>query len=104
MEDFQRLLGHWEIDEHAIVLEPLDEFNGGLIGVTEDKKHLVYSYQKLVDSLAKSYMENHNKENKDEKLSIEDFIDEAAEWIDYNTLRSMPYMNKEYVPIIIYEF
>ena len=28
---------------------------------TEDKKHLVYSYQKLVDALAKSYMKDYQK-------------------------------------------
>ena len=32
-----------------------------------------------------------------------DYVTEAMEWIDFNTLRSIPYLPKEYRPIIIYE-
>lgn len=46
----------------------------------------VYSYDKIIDA----YCEN-------ESWSI----DEAREWVDYNTLRSLPYMFKP--PIIEYD-
>lgn len=31
-----------------------------------------------------------------------DYATEAMEWIDYNTIRSIPYLPENYRPIIIY--
>lgn len=63
-----------ELDQ-IIVLEG-DEFADGAIGLTIDN-HLVYDYNKLVESLMK-----HN-----------DWSElDAIEWIDFNTIRSLPYM------------
>lgn len=31
-----------------------------------------------------------------------DYVIEAMEWIDYNTIRSIPYLPENYRPIIIY--
>ena len=74
-----------ELDK-IIVLEG-DEFADGCIGITEDN-HLVYSYEKLVESLTKEY----GSEN------------DAIEWLEYNTLRAIPYMASQgYEPIIIHE-
>lgn len=79
--------------DHIIVLEG-DEFADGCIGITDDN-HLVYSYDRLVDSLAEAY----------EKNGMEDPYVAAMEFIDYNTIRSLPYMRSEgYEPIIIHEF
>lgn len=58
-----------------IVLEG-DEFADGAVGLTISN-HLVYDYNKLVGSLMK-----HN-----EWTELE-----AVEWLDYNTIRSLPYM------------
>lgn len=49
--------------------------------------HVVYSYERLVEALSEAYG------------SAED----AVSWIDYNTLRTIPYLPQEYAPIIIYE-
>lgn len=71
-----------------IVLEG-DEFADGAIGLTSEN-HLVYDYDKLVESLVK-----HNGWTEEE----------AIEWLDYNTFGSMAYMStigKE--PIIITSF
>ena len=90
----------WNVDENAILFEPREVFDEGIIGISEDKCHLIYSYHKLTEALAKSYQE----ENKDTEQTFEDFLDEACEWVDYNTIKSIPYMKSEYAPIIIYEF
>lgn len=75
-----------ELDK-IIVLEG-DEFADGAIGLTDDN-HLVYSYNKLVESLSKIYG------------STED----AIEWLEYNTIRSLGYMSSYgNAPCIIYEF
>lgn len=95
------LIDIWGIDENAIVLEPRDYFDKGLIGVTEDKQHLIYSYQKLT---AGNAAEEFTNKEKDDERTYDDFLSEACENVDYNTVRSLPYMDADYRPILIYEF
>lgn len=99
-DELQEKIEEWEIDE-VIVLEPQEDFNCGIIGITEDKSHLVYSYTKLTESLAEKYFKN--KKPGDERI-FEDYLSEACEWVDYNTIRQLPYMDAGSRPIIIYEF
>lgn len=60
-------------------------YDDALIGVSEDGR-AIYDYDKMVEWLVE-------KEN----FSTE----EAVEWIDYNTLRAIPYMSDK-APIIMY--
>lgn len=62
-----------------------DNYATAILGYTEDGK-LVYSYDKMIEWLT---------ENND--LSPE----ESQEWIDYNTIRTIPYMGEK-SPIIVY--
>ena len=62
-----------------IVLEG-DEFADGAIGLSQDNR-VVYSYDKLVESLTKHW-------------GLEDPM-EAIEWLDYNTIRALPYMEAD---------
>ena len=82
-----------EILDKIVVLEG-DEYADGVIGITEDYR-LVYSYEKLVESLMKTY--------DSEDGSIKWL--EAVEWLNYNTLRSIPYMESQglLAPVIIHE-
>lgn len=75
--------------DKIVVLEG-DEFADGCIGITEDNR-LVYSYDKLADSIARH-----------DEVSVEDAID----FIEYNTIRSLPYIEGQglLAPIIIHEF
>ena len=83
-----------DVLNQMIILEG-DEFADGAIGITNDY-HVVYSYERLVESLAKTYKEE-NQTEADAEL-------EAIEWLDYNTIRSLPYMEKDgLVPVIIFE-
>lgn len=83
-----------DILDQMIILEG-DEFADGVIGITNDY-HVVYSYERLVQSLAKAYRE--------EDQSDADAEVAAMEWIDYNTIRSLPYMEKDgLVPVIMFE-
>ena len=101
MEFNDELMERWGIDKNTIVLEPRDYFNKGLIGVTEDKQHLIYSYQKLTHWNA---VEEFKNKKSDDERTFDDFLSEACENVDYNTIRSLPYMDADYRPIIIYEF
>lgn len=102
----EELINNWNLDKNAVVLEPREDFNPGIIGVTEDKCHIIYSYQKLTESLAKKYEEEfykNNPENINQPELYDDFLQEACEWVDYNTIRALPYVNSQYKPIIMYE-
>ena len=69
-----------------------------LVARTEEKD----VFYKICDSETGRLMHKMVEElMQDEEWSYED----AVEWIDYNTIRSLPYMESEgKVPIIIYEF
>ena len=67
-----------------VVLLDGEEFDGGIIGV-DPSGRVVYSYDKLAQALAR-----HNKTE----------LSEAMEWIDYNTIRSLPYMGPR-APLVI---
>ncbi len=61
------------------------DFIDAILGISEDGR-LVYSYSKMVESLMLKNI-----------MSYED----AVEFIDYNTIRSLPYMGEK-SPIVLY--
>ena len=73
-----------ELPEDAILFDNMS-YDGSIVGVTTDGR-VVYDYDKMIEEL----MEN-------EEWSYE----EAAEWINYNTIRALPYAG-ENAPIIMY--
>ena len=60
-------------------------YDDALIGVTEDGR-AVYDFEKMVDWLVET-----------EEWTQE----EAIEWIEYNTIRALPYMGPR-APIVMY--
>ena len=73
-----------ELPEDAIVFDNMS-YDGSIVGVTTDGR-VVYDYDKMIEELMS-----------EEGWSYED----AAEWIDYNTIRSIPYAGPG-APIIMY--
>jgi hypothetical protein len=73
-----------ELPEDAIVFDNMS-YDGSIVGVTTDGR-VVYDYDKMVEELMD-----------DEGWSYE----EAIDWIDYNTIRALPYAG-ENGPIIMY--
>jgi hypothetical protein len=73
-----------ELPEDAIVFDNMS-YDSSIVGVTTDGR-VVYDYDKMIEELMQ-----------DEEWSYE----EAVEWIDYNTIRSIPYAG-ENAPIIMY--
>ncbi|MBR5874694.1 MAG: hypothetical protein IKY90_08190 [Oscillospiraceae bacterium] len=72
------------MDEEIIYFENYD-YASALIGVSHDGR-AVYDYDLMVEFLMKK-----------EKFSYE----EATDWIDYNTLRALPYFGEK-APIVVY--
>ena len=96
----------YQLEEGYLIFEPWDDFKYGIVGVTEDRNHVVYGYQAMVESLARAYEKYYYEKNKNEVYDADRFIqflDEAVEWIDYNTLRSLPYYDVNRRPIIMME-
>lgn len=62
-----------------------DDYDTAILGYTDDGR-LVYSYEKMVDWL----VENDNMTP-----------DDAVEWLDYNTIRAIPYMGEK-APVVVY--
>lgn len=75
-----------ELDEDAIVFDN-PSFDNSIVGVTTDG-NVVYDYDKMVNELIG-----------DEGISEQDAID----WIEYNTIRSIPYAG-EMAPVVMYSF
>lgn len=60
-------------------------YDDALIGVSEDGR-AIYDYEKMIEWL----------------MDEEGFTDdEAVEWVEYNTLRTLPYMGDK-APIVMY--
>ncbi len=73
----------YEEDEQPLLF--IDQaYDNSIIGFTEDGR-AIYDYQKMVEELMQ-----------DDNCSMED----AMEWINYNTIRSLPYAG-ERAPIIV---
>lgn len=70
--------------EDVVILENYS-YDDALIGVTEDGR-AVYDFDKMVSWL----------------METEGFTqDEAVEWIEYNTIRALPYAGPD-APVIMY--
>ena len=70
--------------EDVVILENYS-YDDALVGVTEDGR-AVYDFDKMVDWLMET-----------EGFTRED----AVEWIEYNTIRALPYYGAE-APIVLY--
>ena len=71
------------LPEGAIILDN-SAFDNSIIGVTLDDR-LIYDYDKMIEELME-----------DDEMTF----DEAMDWIDYNTIRALPYAGSM-APIIV---
>lgn len=91
-------------DCNAKLLEP-GCMDGGIVGIVtggESEGRVVYDYEKLCSALAEDYLK-YAKEHPylhDGEYGFDEAFMEAAEWVDYNTIRSLPYAGPM-APIII---
>ena len=69
-----------------VIIFENESYDDALIGVSEDRR-AIYSFEKMVEWLMK-------KDNISEE--------EAIEWIEYNTIRSLPYIGNK-APIVMFD-
>ena len=86
-ERLRRILTNDGHDDSIFFENP--SYDTAIIGITDDGK-VCYSYNKMVDYLVDT-----------DGMTEE----EAIEFIDYNTVRALPYFKSEgNVPIIVYDY
>lgn len=71
--------------EDSYVLEP-EYFDDAIIGISTEG-NVIYSYDRLCDCLV-------NNDGMD--------VVEATEWIEFNTIRSLPYLNSDRRPVVVH--
>lgn len=91
------------IEEPVVFFDPPEVYDKGILGISEDHCHLIYGYFTLASVLAEDYKKEWESKEHKEDEEIPDFYSDACEWLDYNTIRSVPYTHSENYPIIIYE-
>ena len=92
----EEFISQYKLANDCIILEPWEDFSPAIETVL-GKKRIVYDFNKLVQSLAESYRRN----AKTPENPNYDYETQAIEWIDYNTMRSLPYWQEEFRPIIV---
>lgn len=83
----------------AVVLDP-DTWDAAIIGVHENHEGefvAVYDQEAIIDIMVNERMSD------DAKLDRQEVWQEAAEFVDYNTVRALPYMGPR-APILASEF
>lgn len=83
MDDVKRLIEDYDYEDVIIFSSP--DYASAFIGISDDNR-AVYDYDKMIDYLV----------DRDGLTNIE-----AIEFIDYNTIRALPYSG-ERAPIIVY--
>ena len=73
--------------ERKYIGETPEMYKDAIVGLSSDDNHLIYSYDKLIESMMKV-----------NNWTYEDSI----EWVEYNTIRSLSFMSP-YEPIIMFD-
>lgn len=86
---FEELYDFGFVDDEAVVLEPREIFNKALVGVSVDGCHLIYDYGLAAEAL--------------KAANSDDFdLQDARDYLEYNTLRALAYVPEEVRPVVIH--
>ena len=99
----QEICEHYNLEEPIIFFDPEEVFDKGILGVSEDKRHVIYGYYTLAAAIAEDNEKEWNEKKHKEGEEVPDFYFDALEFIDKNTIGTIPYLDEEKAPIIIYE-
>lgn len=101
----EEFIDFYNLEEGTVILEPWDVFKKGIIGINENHCQIIYGYYKLLSAIAdenENYWNEHHSENEEKP----EFLMDAMEDVDYNTIRSLPYIasqHKGFEPIVVME-
>ena len=94
--------------EDSLFLDGFKYWDEAIVGISTDG-NLIYSYNLLIEKYVKERIEEHNSDpeknvdmtNSEWMEIVDDFRQEAMDFISYNTLRSLPYIHEGKAPIIM---
>lgn len=81
-EETKRLLSEWNLEESIVFENP--SYETAIVGYDVHTNRIIYDYERMIDYLVENEQMNE---------------DEAVEFIDFNTVRSLDYI--ENPPIIL---
>ena len=81
-EKTKQLLSDWNLDEAVVFENP--SYETAIVGYDVHSNRIIYDYELMIDYLVENEQMNE---------------DEAVEFIDYNTIRSLDYIENQ--PIIL---
>lgn len=106
----KKIIKRFDADKDVLFLDPAEDYDSAIVGVSEDKLHLIYDYDKMCEQLSNNYSEYYHKHP--EKLADigedgnnpddVDYFTMAVEWIEFNTIRSIPYYYANNGPMVRY--
>lgn len=105
----KRIVRKYGAYKSVLFLDPSKDYDPAIVGVTDDKLHLIYDFDKMAENISENYSEFYHKHP--EKLADigeeadpdeVDYYTMAVEWIEYNTIRSLPYYYDNNGPVVRY--
>ena len=95
--DKQTFIKNNGVKEGAVILEDWDTYSQGITGVTDDGR-VIYDYNMLAVALANSFADDNLDSMTEEEA--EEFMTEAYEWLDFNTLGTLYGLPEDIRPVI----
>lgn len=101
--NFKKILDMADTEKSTVYF--IDGCEGGLVGYTKKSGHTVpvYDYEMCARYLADQYMQDDDYKNmvSDGDYDIDSAMTDAYEWLDHNTVPSLPYLYDD-APVMIY--
>lgn len=92
-EELDEFLSEFGLENCLYLSE--EETIPAIVGYDDETRALIYDYDKLVEG----FMEHFREDGKDE----EELYQDAVDWVEFNTIRSLPYKHEGYVnPMIMH--
>lgn len=90
IEELKEFITEMELEDCLYFSE--EETISAIIGFEDAERCLVYDYDKLIAS----FVEHFRKYDK-EKKTDDELYETALEWVEYNTIRSLPYKESDFI-------
>lgn len=81
----EEIIDFYSLEDDTIFLDPAEEFDNAIVGVSHDSHHIIYDYEKLFTAIMKQDQSE----------------EEAQEWLDFNIMGGIN-TNLPGFPIIMY--
>ena len=90
LEELKEFISEMELEDCLYFSE--EETISAIIGFEDAERCLVYDYDKLIESFVEHFRKCDSENKSDEEL-----YETALEWVEYNTIRSLPYKESDFI-------